>query len=1172
MAAALTTRASGELSRTGIETKLLSEAWKGRPGGDRFVRSLAAFLGSKPNKGTQRVYAFAITEFFNWFRAARGYVPLPSEVRREDALLFVKWLRERGIGVDEQRLEQDSERLLDLQIYRFLKRKPESSIADIRRDLLNDARLCTVVDFTVRGSRQTARVLEIEASELRGDALEAYEQQHGAKPPNPLDIRLACLCQHNLLRRSPSVAEIREGRIDLGLEDPSQAQIGYRVDPMVFRYWANEYTDAKGGDRASTITTKLAALSSYWSWLVKSTGENIPGMDPLLRFNIWREALAEVRPTALNRAKEHREHSVPDRDLFVSVLATTFRKSHGSDARAAASAFLEGADVRDSERAEAQIYDLRDRAALVFAYWTGVRAEELGSIRREDLNFKTGVVSVLGKGNKRRSFRVPDPALRAIVELQSAIDSQAADFAGGLRRAIAEDTAPLFPPLKLWGRAQGAADPSPSEIDGISPSAFAKMLHERAERAGIERGSDDWYKIHPHGLRHLAALEAKRRGVDVATIQAPLGHASLAHTGIYLEVRDPGERSLQPGAAPPRFAPPVIQVPAEPKPLAEKVAAKVAPEAPAILEPSILVEPILHEGEPITTFEPPSELVDRDEIIDEALDQEAEAINFLFDVYEDSWGESGKRTPLKPAQGEDVLRKGVISHCYVGMRSGLGWWAGTTGDLSGKLSYTPNLPFPAMPIIAPSQFGPDEYGNTLLSDGLAALFDEWTTPPEQGGIGVYPNAAAALLDWLNVADLVSEVSTAVLHQVNNGDWIEFENPLSKTTKPPTKMRKHYVGAIVAWFRSTAWQWRPRDSGIGSGEDWQRPDWYDEVDPLSSMDPNDRRELLDWLRVLTGKFPQDREPRFGNASRKDVGEFLNAICAYESQFAEIASKYKQKALKGRVEKQDFEDLQVFADQISRTLARLLKKIRPEDAEALLGDFDYSKLRKERAAEFEPSEDEQTEEEDDDESEGVEQREGDEQRGKKADGAQERLSKFILQLTNRFFGPAAAKDPIITVAALCTRQEPLGKRGRLLDLFRIEGDTIKHEKEFARAFARASHQHSECLARRIARHLWEQGVLRRQTNRKRWSSDPLLRALLQYRTPCPPEQEAELRAFDPEFTSAAVLRTFDVLNDKGREQEQEGPEFGSFIEVPDLLPNPVYLHAMARLMSQSRSRRR
>lgn len=1135
MAIQVARRATGELSRTGLELKLLAEAWARKPDGDRFVRSLATFLGSKSNRGTQRVYGFAITEFFAWFKTLKGFYPTPGEVRREDAALFVKWLQERSLGVDEQRLSQDPDRLLDLIAYRFIKANPESRISAIRRELLADSRLSTIVEYTVRGIRQTARVLQIEADEPRGDALDAFRERNGSDPESALDLRLACLCQHNLLRRSPSVQEIRERMVDLGLEKPEQAQIGYRVDPEVFSYWANEYTESRGGDRAGTIVTKLSALSSYWNYLVKSTGENQPGNESLLRFNIWRELLGSIRPTALNRAQAHREESVPDRQLFVRLLSATFGKSHRSDAMQAAEAFLEGADVRSSELSQPSKYDLRDRAVLSFLYWTGVRAEELGSIRRDDLNTRTGIVAVTGKGDKRRSFRVPDPALMAIYEFQRAID--AADRATELVELLREPTAPLFPPLKLWGRAQKDVE-SPDDLTGLTPSAIARLLHDRAEEAGIERESDDWYRLHPHGIRHLAALEAKRRGVDVATIQATLGHASLAHTGIYLEVRDPSERSLQPGALQPRAAPPpVFESRAETrpapstKPIATRKPRSVKPsedEQEQVEEP-LTVERVEQEA-PLTVIERPEALVEELlEPLPPAIDAEDEAITVLLDTYRERWGEQGKRTNLlrgKPESGlveENQFANNALAHAYVGNDTSLPWWSGTTGEMSGDFSYTPNPAFSAMPILSPGQFVPSESGRSELAERLSRVASEWASPESESYRGM--TAIGALLEWLNVADAISETATAVVVELRKGEWIPFIEPLIETTRPPSVLREHDLGAVEAWFRSTAWQWRPRQGRFGQGTEYEPPSWYEEIDPLKSLSDQDRRELLDWTQVLIGNAPLDKTKLFGDQSRFGIGRFIGSLCYYErilqqeGEFSEGRLKLSKEAKRA-------------LEQAEALIRGILLEETRRSSDAVKQDaskFSYAEAKKARKEKGLLDDADEAAAASSDGVEGTQEKPGEPTRT---------LANFYLSLVERFFGADAARDPVLKTYALCTQGAPLSGVRDFGELFRVDpkAQTIVHDEAFKRRFAREFNAHSECVARRLARHLWEEGDIQKKAKRKRWASDLTLNTLLEYRTPCPRELEEELRRLNPDLESRAVEAQFEVMRDADRSPQR------------------------------------
>jgi|GEM_PF-5984108 len=1174
------------LTRTGIEIKKITNAWKSAPEGDRFTQALVTFLGSKTNKGTQRVYAFALTEFFNWYKQLRGYYPLPSNVMRADAVLFVKWLQERNLGVDDLRLAQDPERELDLAIYKFIKQKPESRISAIRQHLLADVRFTTTAEFKVRGTLQRGRVLKIEEDEPHGDALQDFIDLNGFPPDNALDLRLACLCMHNLLRRAPTIQQIRDGEVDVGVADPDQAQITFRVDPEVFRYWANTYTEKKGTDRSGTIATKLSALSSFWTWLVRSSGENLPGFDSLLRFNIWREVIANVRVTAINRAKAHREASTPDRELFLRVLSACYKRSHGADALQAASAALEGADVRRFAQAEPTIYDLRDRAILLFCYWTGVRAEELGSIRRTAYESATGLVTITGKGDLTRIIRTPDPAILAIREFQAALDARAEEKGATIfTRFIAEPDAPLFPPLKLWGRAARIVPTTSGALPGISPSGLAKLLHERSEEAGIEQGSDDYYRVHPHGLRHLAALEANRRGVDVATIQSTLGHGSLATTGIYLEVRDPMARSLQPDQPPRAPAPPepiTFDVEAEvageepaAKPAAERVIKGALPpsearEKPAAAKPTkpaderkrrivsfetelkksaasramalakqaaetskkavnlakdaaeaaavvaraeetegvsvkeTYVVPTERSEEAIEVITPPEEAFEPLTEAEVKTAAEPGAVRKLLVAYRDNWGDASQRSHLveqkskaaREALGDpdEEVEEALLANAYVGKTTSFGWWLGMLAGMKDKFRYIPNPTFPAMPIVSPEQFSRGYPDDNPVLNRLVSLYDEWLDKPDRG-----PTACGALILWTRLAFEIGEEATKLIES-RGGTWVDFDAPLQKQPDPkkPSLLREHLPGAIVAWFESTAWQWVPSTkSGKPTGDDFDPPGWYNESDPLASMPKGERIELLDWLRVLTGKPPEDNTPRFKyGASRAQLGKLIGLMCQSEALRQEQA---EAAAIKGT--RLDAATIKAIQDNNEIRLKADVKKF----TDGAVADFSYQKAREKRSSDRQQAEVARAQAL----REAAEEKLDPKERRAKVRSAQKfsrMLRGFYLDTLATVFGDEVKKDPILDTQARCTQGIPLDE-DVFKGLFRVKGDTIQHDPEFMVEYAKQVPQHSECVARRLARHLWESSRL--QDVSESGNRDALLVALSLTRWPCPPDQEQDLR---------------------------------------------------------------
>ena len=143
---------------------------------------------------------------------------------------------------------------------------------------------------------------------------------------------------------------------------------------------------------------------------------------------------------------------------------------------------------------------LRDAAILELFYSSGLRLNELASLRVADLDIYTESVRVLGKGRKERVCPVGAPALEAVSHYRAAARVQAG---------------PLF--LNKSRRR-------------ISPRSIWLILKRSLRHTSIP------IALSPPKLRHSIATHLLDRGADLRSVQALLGHASLSTTQIYTHV------------------------------------------------------------------------------------------------------------------------------------------------------------------------------------------------------------------------------------------------------------------------------------------------------------------------------------------------------------------------------------------------------------------------------------------------------------------------------------------------------------------------------------------------------------------------------------------------------------------------------------------------------------
>lgn len=236
-----------------------------------------------------------------------------------------------------------------------------------------------------------------------------------------------------------------------------------RVDHLAVRAYLAHLSRRKLA-RAS-VARHLSALRTFFKWLV-------------------REGVVTANPA--------RTVSTPKREKHLPVVMQT------SDV----ALLLEQPDTSTT-------LGIRDVAFLELMYASGLRISELTGIDLDDLELRSRLVKVHGKGSKERI--VPfgtkaEAALRAYLAVRGELVSDAT-----------EEEQAVF----LNYRGQRITTRSVRRL-------FDGYLRKAALRAGIS----------PHTMRHSFATHLLNAGADLRAIQELLGHASLSTTQKYTHLND----------------------------------------------------------------------------------------------------------------------------------------------------------------------------------------------------------------------------------------------------------------------------------------------------------------------------------------------------------------------------------------------------------------------------------------------------------------------------------------------------------------------------------------------------------------------------------------------------------------------------------------------------------
>src|SRR5262249_17804809 len=146
-------------------------------------------------------------------------------------------------------------------------------------------------------------------------------------------------------------------------------------------------------------------------------------------------------------------------------------------------------------------------------YACGLRISEAAALPVTAIDKTSGLLRVVGKGNKERIVPVPKPVHDSLRRMWSAQDHRD-------RRWLVSHRPRARPP------------PPPLLVRPFADAVKA------ADLPGERRAT-------PHTLRHAYATRLFERKVDTRVVQVLLGHESIATTTIYTHLTEPTRASLR---------------------------------------------------------------------------------------------------------------------------------------------------------------------------------------------------------------------------------------------------------------------------------------------------------------------------------------------------------------------------------------------------------------------------------------------------------------------------------------------------------------------------------------------------------------------------------------------------------------------------------------------------
>ena len=144
---------------------------------------------------------------------------------------------------------------------------------------------------------------------------------------------------------------------------------------------------------------------------------------------------------------------------------------------------------------------IRDKAIMELFYSSGLRLSELATLRWDQVDIASGLVTVTGKGGKTRMVPLGEQAAKALGKWQRV----RGNFAG-------------FDEPCIFVSQRG---------NPISVRTIQSRIRHWARKQGLPQ------QVHPHLLRHSFASHLLESSGDLRAVQELLGHADISTTQVY---------------------------------------------------------------------------------------------------------------------------------------------------------------------------------------------------------------------------------------------------------------------------------------------------------------------------------------------------------------------------------------------------------------------------------------------------------------------------------------------------------------------------------------------------------------------------------------------------------------------------------------------------------------